>query len=175
MTLYELTKQQSEIEAALTENGGELTPELELLWQETADSLPTKVDDYNAVLRKMQSQSEACSAEIKRLQAFKKVCDNSTKRIMEHVARCMEDFGIDRLDGQLCKMSLRHTQAIDVDEDIALTPFNDEVERLRASLPPYVTVTMGINKTAVKDYVKETPDLMPMGCIRVTNTSLIIK
>ena len=43
-TLYELTGQMAAIEAALEETGGELTPELEELWAETAESLQAKVD-----------------------------------------------------------------------------------------------------------------------------------
>ena len=174
-TLYELTKTQRDIEAALTENGGELTPELETLWAETAETLPEKVDGYNAVLRNLNAQASACGDEIKRLQALKKTCDNSVKRIKEHVATCMQEFGFDKLDGGVCRFSLRKTQAIDVDDEQALAPYADATAAFIASLPPYVKVSLSIDKTAVKEYTKDTPDVMPIGCQRVTNTSLIIK
>ena len=47
-TLYELTAQMRQIEEQLDETGGELTPELEDLWNETGESLVAKVDNYNA-------------------------------------------------------------------------------------------------------------------------------
>ena len=52
-TLYQLTNQMAEIEAMLEETGGEITPELEAVWNETSESLPQKVDGYNQVLRNL--------------------------------------------------------------------------------------------------------------------------
>ena len=43
-TLYELTAQMRQIEDSLEETGGELSPELEELWNETGESLVQKVD-----------------------------------------------------------------------------------------------------------------------------------
>lgn len=173
-TLYELTRQQADLEALLTENGGEMTEELEQMWNETAETLPAKVDSYNAVLRNMQAQSDACAAEIKRLQALKKEQDNGIKRLKQHVAFCMEQFGFDKLTGGVCKFSLRRTTAIDVNEELALSPFTDIIEGARLRLPHYVKLTIAIDKTAVKEAMKDT-DAMPVGCQRVENTNLIIK
>ena len=80
-TLYQLTGQMAAIEDALQENGGELTPELEELWAETAESLPQKVDGYNQVITNLTAYSKNLDEEIKRLQALKKTADNSLERL----------------------------------------------------------------------------------------------
>ncbi len=96
-TLYELTGQMAAIEEALEENGGELTPELEEVWQETAESLPMKVDGYNKVIANMTAYSKNIDAEIKRLQTLKKTADNSVKRVKEHLVDVMKQWGIAKL------------------------------------------------------------------------------
>ena len=50
-TLFQLTERASQIEEALYETGGEITPEIEALMTETAAELPAKVDNYNALIQ----------------------------------------------------------------------------------------------------------------------------
>ena len=78
-TLYQLTNQMAEIEAMLEETGGEITPELEAVWNETSESLPQKVDGYNQVLRNLTAYASNLADEIKRLQALKKTLGGLTR------------------------------------------------------------------------------------------------
>lgn len=171
-TLYQLTDQMAEIEAMLEETGGEITPELEAVWNETSESLPQKVDGYNQVLRNLTAYAANLADEIKRLQGLKKTADNSAKRIKEHVLDCMETFGIQKLEGNYCKMSLRSSTQTEVDEDSVLLPYLSRVEKL--GLPSWITCELKINKTALKEAFKG-KDVTPGGVRFVERNNLIIK
>ena len=171
-TLYQLTGQMAAIEDALQENGGELTPELEELWAETAESLPQKVDGYNQVITNLTAYSKNLDEEIKRLQALKKTADNSVKRIKGHVKDIMEQYGIDKLEGNYCKISLSSTTATEVDEAVLLQPYLARLDKLE--LPAWITPELKVSKTILKDTYKD-KDYMPAGVSFVKNTQLRIR
>ena len=167
--LYELTEQMAYIEYLLEENGGELTPEIEAEMQETEESLKQKTDGYTAVVRKFTSQSNTIAEEIKRLQALKKTCDNSVKRIKEHLLNCMDTFGIDKLDGELSKIYLRRSKAVEVNEELVFAPYLESIDEFKATLPANLEVEVKIKKSEVN------MDEAPEGFTQVQNTSVILK
>lgn len=171
-TLYELTGQMAAIEEALEENGGELTPELEEVWQETAESLPKKVDGYNKVIANMTAYSKNIDAEIKRLQTLKKTADNSVKRVKEHLVDVMKQWGIVKLEGSYCKMTLTTSTATEVDEETVLAPYRSRLAKL--DLPDWITADLKVSKTALKDAFKD-KDVTPAGVSFVENQSLRIR
>ena len=69
-TLYQLTNQMADIEAMLEKTGGELSPELETLWEETSESLPQKVDGYNQMLRNLTAYASNLADEIKNWRVY---------------------------------------------------------------------------------------------------------
>lgn len=161
-----------DIEDLLEENGGEMTPALETLWNETSESLMQKVDNYNTLLNKLSDQSDNVAREIKRLQAIKRTCDNSVKRIKEHVMDCMAANDIDKLEGAYCKMSLSSSTSTEVDEDTVLKPYLSRVDRMM--LPPWITCELKINKTELKNAFKD-KDVTPAGVTFQKNTTLRIR
>lgn len=171
-TLYQLTEQMSALESLLEDNGGELTPDIEALWQETGESLTKKVDNYNALIIKLKNYSSNLDAEIKRLQGLKKTADNSLKNIKEHIKSVMEQFGIDKLEGAYCKISLASSTSTEVDEETVLAPYLSRIERLM--LPEWITADLKVSKTALKDAFKD-KDVTPAGVSFVKNKSLRIK
>lgn len=160
------------IEQALDENGGELTPELEEAWQETQESLTAKVDNYNKLICHLEYNSEALAKEIKRLQALKKTADNSLKRVKEHIKDTMLQFGISKLDGEFCKMSLSSSSTTEVDEEILLQPYIGRLERLM--LPSWINAELKVSKTELKNAFKD-GDVTPAGVKFVKNTILRIR
>ncbi len=171
-TLYELTGQMAAIEDQLQENGGELTPELEQIWEETAESLPQKVDGYNQVIKTFEAYARNLDEEIKRLQALKKTAENSAKRIKAHVKDTMEAFGITKLDGNYCKMSISTTTSTEVNEDMLLQVYRARIPLL--DLPPWIEAELKISKSILKDTYKD-KDYMPAGVAFVKNTQLRIR
>lgn len=110
LTLFQLSAEMVELENALTENGGELTPELEEAWTETEQGLVEKTDGYHAVIGRCEMYSDAIAGEIKRLQALKKTYDNTAKRIKEHMLSTMQMFGLKQLVGKYCKVTRAKTR-----------------------------------------------------------------
>lgn len=173
-TLFQLSADMSAIEDALWENGGELTPELEQALMETEQSLAVKTDGYNALIRKFASQAEIIDAEIKRLTALKRTCQNAEKRIKNHLCDTMGMFGIDKLEGQYCKISRAKTSSIETNEDLILATCLPAITALNESLPPYIRVEPKISKTAIKEFQKE-EGILPAGAEIVENWSLRIR
>jgi hypothetical protein len=164
----------SAIEDALWENGGELTPELEQALTETEQSLAVKTDGYNSLIRKFASQADVIDAEIKRLTALKKTCQNAEKRLKNHICETMGEFGIDKLEGQYCKISRAKTTSIETNDELLLATCLPAIAALNESLPPYIRVEPKISKTAIKEYQK-TEGILPAGAEVVENWSIRIR
>lgn len=171
-TLFELTDQMVAIEQTLDENGGELTPELEQVWEETKESLIAKVDNYNSLIKVLDYRSKNVDAEIKRLQSLKKTYDNSLKRVKEHIKDVMVANDIAKLDGNFCKISLSTSTSTEVDEATVLQPYLSRLESL--GLPAWIVADLKVNKTTLKETFKD-KDVTPAGVSFVKNTSLRIR
>lgn len=174
MTLFDLTAQMAEIEDALYESGGELTPELEKEMTETRESLLSKVDSYNALYQHLGATAAAAKAEADRLKKIQRTAENAQKRIREHLLGCMKAFGLHKLEGRLCKMGIRKSTALEVDEGLILKPYAERIAAINASLPPYIRVSAEISKTAIRDMYRGT-NALPAGCAEVQNESLQIR
>lgn len=174
MTLFALTAQMARIEDALYESGGELTPELEREMTETRESLLSKVDSYNALYQHLGATAAAAKAEADRLKKIQRTAENAQKRLREHLLGCMKAFGLQKLEGRLCKMGIRKSTALEVDEELMLKPYAERIAAINASLPPYIRVGADVNKTAIRDMYRGT-DALPAGCAEVQNESLQIR
>ena len=174
MTLYELTAEMAAIEEELYEAGGELTPELERELTETREGLLRKVDGYNALLQKLGAMAASAKTEIDRLAKLKKVAENAQKRVKERLLWNMNLFGIEKLEGNLCKMSIRRGKSLEVDEAAALAPYLGAIEQLQKKLPAWLTVEVKVSKTAIKESYKET-DLLPAGVSEISKESLTVR
>ena len=174
MTLYELTDRMAAIEDELYENGGELTPELETELTETKESLMAKVDNYNALYQKLGAMAASAKSEIERLTKIKRTAEKAQENLKKRLLWNMNVFGIEKLEGKLCKMSIRKSKALKVEEDIMLEPYKAKIDKLNSVLPPYMAVKVEISKKAISDAFKDT-DVLPAGCERVQNESLQIR
>ena len=174
MTLYELTAEMSAIEDELYESGGELTPELEQELTETKESLLRKVDSYNALMQKLGAMAESAKKEAERLTKLKKTAENAQKRVKERLLWNMNVFGLEKLEGNLCKMSIRKSHSLEVDDVVALDPYLGAIEQLQKKLPDWLTVEVKVSKTAIKEAYKGT-DVLPAGVSEKTTQSLTIR
>ena len=173
-TLYALTAEMAAIEDELYESGGELTPELEQVLTETRESLLRKVDGYNALVQKLGAMAESAKKEAERLTKLKKTAENAQKRVKERLLWNMNVFGLEKLEGNLCKMSIRNSKSLEVDDTAVLAPYGRDIERLRKKLPEWITVEVKVNKTALKEAYKGT-DILPAGVSVISKESLIIR
>lgn len=86
MNLYDLTVEGAEINRILTENEGELTPELEARLDAILGEGKDKVEDAAMVVRSLEASRDACAMEAdrlaKRAQSFDKNVDSLKLRIL---------------------------------------------------------------------------------------------
>ena len=175
MTLFQLTSEMVAIEDALWENGGELTPELEVAMEETTTSLTAKTDAVGAIVRKFEYTVDNIDAEIKRLQALKKTATNAAENLKGYVKHTMLTNNINKLEGTTTKMSLRRSERTIVDEVAILAQFRYTLDEYKKTLPAYVSVgDLKVNKTVVKDMIKKDGITIP-GAALEENWSLIMK
>ena len=173
-SLFQLSADMAAIEDALWESGGELTEELAFALMETEQTLANKADSYNHIIRSFASKADIIDAEIKRLTALKKTAENAEKRLKEHVCEIMGMFGMDKIEGDKCKISRARTTAIETNDDMLMFSYQKNLDDLNAILPPYIKAEMKVSKTAIKEYQKE-QGILPAGAEVVENYSLRIR
>ena len=160
MKLYEITREALEL-ASLLETD-ELTPELEASLLINQDQLQAKAGNYAKVITNIQSDSDAIDAEIKRLKAIKDTKDRAVNRLKEALREAMMVSGIDKIESPLFKLSLRRSEAVEVDVVEALP--NDFVTR---------KVVVTADKVSIKEAIKRGENIT--GARIIENFSLQIK
>lgn len=173
-TLFQLSADMAAIEDALWENGGELTEELSLALQETEKTLATKADSYNYLLRSFASKADILDAEIKRLTQLKKTAENAEKRIKEHICETMGMFGMDKIEGNFCKISRARSTKVETNDDQLKAAYLINLEEFNKNLPPYLSAELKVSKTAIKDMQKN-DGVLPAGAEIVENYSIRIR
>lgn len=93
LSLYDIGKEWEELEDALLESGGELTPELEERLGELMTAETNKINGYLAVRANLKMLAEGADAEAKRLTAKKKAAEASIKRMEERLLAHLEARG----------------------------------------------------------------------------------
>lgn len=160
MNLYEITREALEL-ACLLETD-ELTPELEAALLINQDQLQAKAGNYAKVIANIQSDSDAIDAEIKRLKAMKETKDRAVNRLKEALREAMMVSGIDKIESPLFKLSLRRSEAVEV----------DVVEALPIEFKNFKEVVTA-DKVSIKEAIKRGENIT--GARIVENFNLQIK
>lgn len=116
-SLYNITEDQRLINAMLEETGGELTPEIEEAMLITEENFISKAEAYGATISEYDAQAEVCAQEIKRLQAYKKTCENVSKRMKERISDAMMTFDKDKVTAGTFRFSFRKSTAVVVENE----------------------------------------------------------
>ncbi len=160
MNLYQLT-QEAQYLAVLLETE-ELTPELEAELLINQEQLQSKGINYAKVIANYQSESDQIDAEIKRLKAMKESRDKKVTWLTESLKKAMIVSGIEKIESPLFKISLRRSEAVEVEIPEAL-PVDWQVKK----------VTITADKVAIKKAIKEGYSIT--GARLVENFNLSIK
>ena len=160
MNLYEITREAQEL-AFLLETE-ELTPELEAELLINQEQLQSKGINYAKVIANYQSESDAIDAEIKRLKAMKESRDKKVNWLTESLKKAMLVSGIEKIESPLFKISLRRSEAVEVEIPEAL-PVDWQVKK----------ITITADKVAIKKAIKEGYSIT--GARLVENFNLSIK
>lgn len=120
-SIFQMTNEYVKLEQELIENGGELTEDLERALAINRNELETKSKSYIAVIKKIGSNIDYISEEVKRLQALKKVQENAQNRLKTAISDSMEAYGVDELDFITDKINFRKSESVEI-QDIELLP-----------------------------------------------------
>ena len=142
MNLYEITNEAQYL-AALLETE-ELTPELEAELLINQEQLQSKAINYAKVISNYQGESEQIDAEIKRLKAMKESRDKKVTWLTDSLKKAMMVSGIEKIESPLFKLSLRRSEAVEVEVPEAL-PVDWQVRK----------VMITADKVAIKKAIKE--------------------
>ena len=160
ISLYEIT-QEAQYLAVLLETE-ELTPELEEALIINQDQLQSKAVNYAKVIANYQAESDAIDQEIKRLKAMKESRDKKVEWLKESVKKAMLVSGIEKVESPLFKLSVRRSEAVEV----------DVVEALPSAFQNVKNVVTA-DKVAIKEAIKRGEFVM--GARLVENFNLQIK
>ncbi len=160
MNLYTLT-QEAQYLAVLLETE-ELTPELEEALIINQDQLQAKAVNYAKVIANYQAESDAIDQEIKRLKAMKDSREQKIEWLKESVKKAMLVSGIEKVESPLFKLSVRRSEAVEVDMVEALPNAFQNVKNV-------VTA----DKVAIKEAIKRGENVT--GARLVENFNLQIK
>lgn len=164
LSLYNITDKFIEIMDKVQD--GEITEEeYNELGQELAVALQNKSIGIIGYIQNKEALIDAVDTQIKRLQELKKAESNSIDKFKQYVKENMEKLGIQKLETEIGKMSItKNPLSVEIqNEDEIPAEFKQEV------------VTTKIDKTAIKNYFKETGEIVPGTRIISDKTSLRIK
>lgn len=162
MTIFKIQAEYQQIVNELIDNGGELTPELDLAMQITKDNFHSKSENYAFITRQFDSEMDIIDNEIKRLQQAKKVREKAIQRLKANIEMAMNTFEVDKIETPLIKISFRKSESVEV-EDVNSLPNEFKVIKL----------TETADKLKIKDAIKS--GILIEGCSIKTNKNLQIK
>lgn len=125
-TLWEITQEFLALASLIEEAGGEATDEVMEELAISRENFAHKAEGYAKLILKWDSEIEAASAEIKRIQAIKKTKENSVGRLKETLKAALLIFGqedakgIKRFETPLVKLSTRKSTSIEITDENAL-------------------------------------------------------
>lgn len=164
LSLYNITDKFIEIMDKVQD--GEITEEeYNELGQELAVALQNKSIGIIGYIQNKEALINAVDTQIKRLQELKKAESNSIDKFKQYVKENMEKLGIQKLETEIGKMSItKNPISIEIQNENEIpAKFKQEV------------VTTKIDKIAIKNYFKETGEIVPGARIISDKTSLRIK
>ena len=162
MTIFKIQAEYQQIVNELIENGGELTPELELAMQITKDNFHSKSENYGYCIREINYNKEIIEREIERLQKLNKSCNKTIDRLKDNIEMAMNTFEVDKIETPLIKISFRKSESVEV-EDVNNLPNEFKVIKLSETA----------DKLKIKDAIKS--GILIEGCSIKTNRNLNIK
>jgi hypothetical protein len=160
MNLYEITEEALYLSTLLETE--ELTAELEEALHINQFQLQEKVGNYAKVIANYQAESDAIDQEIKRLKAMKDSREKKIEWLKESVKKAMLVSGIEKLESVLFKISVRRSEAVEV----------DVVEALPSAFQNVKNVVTA-DKVAIKEAIKRGENVI--GARIVENFNLQIK
>jgi len=165
-SLWQITQEFLSLASLIEEAGGEATDQVMEELSISRENFSHKAEGYASLILKWESEIEAASAEIKRIQAIKKTKENSLDRLKDTLKAALLVFGqednkgVKRFETPLIKLSTRKSYAVEVTDTNALPE-------------DCFVIKKEVSKTAIKKILEEGTVLD--GAFLKENISLQIK
>lgn len=163
MKLYEIAGRLRDLDEALAEMDGELTPEIERQLDEWGGALHVKAHQVALLAREARVEAEALAGKAKairdeanRVMARAKAAERREDSLKEYIRKCMEAAGVERIDGDVVKMRRQRNPSPSI-------TWLGEVEEIPT---PFRRVVMSLDYRAASDAVKASeagPAALPEG------------
>lgn len=160
MNLYEITKEYLEIQQILETE--ELTPELDQALMLNQNQLQTKAGGYAKIMANKQANVDGATAEMKRLKAYIEQEQKKIDRLKNAMLQSMLITGIEKLESEFWRFSVRRSEAVEV----------DIVEALPSEFRTIKNVVTA-DKVAIKEAIKRGENVT--GARLIENFNLQIK
>jgi hypothetical protein len=162
MNIFNIQTEYQLLVNELIENGGEITPELELALQINKDNFHSKSENYAYITKQFDGEMDIIDNEIKRLQQAKKSREKTIQRLKDTIELAMLTFDIDKIETPLIKISFRNSESVEV------TDVNDLPNEFKV-----IKLTESADKLKIKDALKS--GVFISGCSIKSNRNLQIK
>jgi hypothetical protein len=162
MNIFNIQTEYQLLVNELIENGGEITPEIELALQINKDNFHSKSENFAYVTKQFDAEMDIIDNEIKRLQQAKKSREKTIQRLKDTIELAMLTFDIDKIETPLIKISFRKSESVEV-SDVNELP--NEFKTIK--------LTETADKLKIKDALKS--GMFISGCSIKSNRNLQIK
>lgn len=127
-SLVSIVREVATLETLLIESGGELTPEIESMLTVKEVNLPEKVDNYEAMLDRLESIEGLYKERAKMFSTAAKSLGNAQDTLKERLKFAMKELGVTELMGHDIRFKLSATKPRLVIDDEKLVPKDYKVE-----------------------------------------------
>lgn len=157
MTLYDVAQEGMVISDILSENDGELTPELEQRIDQLLLLGADKIESAAMVLKQIEADSNACKTEATRLSERSKGFKAQADRLRERIRIAVDaafDGKVKTPRFTIYTQQNPNTVAFDLAEEFTL-------EMLSEDHPEFISTELSLNKAALKAAYERDPSTLP--------------
>jgi hypothetical protein len=162
MNIFNIQHEYQLLVNELIENGGELTPEIELALQINKDNFHSKSENYAYITKQFDGEMDIIDNEIKRLQQAKKSREKTIQRLKDTIELAMLTFDVNKIETPLIKISFRNSESVEVSD------VNDLPNEFKT-----IKLTETADKFKIKDALKS--GMFISGCSIKSNRNLQIR
>lgn len=129
-SIYALTVQSKEIIQALSENEGELTPQLEDMISNHEIALAHKTDAIVFCMKDIENQIEFFKQQEKQIKEYRAVLERGLERFEDRIKTFVKTIEKEKLDGDLYSISLRKSTGKVIVNDLDAIPEEYKVTKV---------------------------------------------
>lgn len=123
-SLFQLVSISHQIQQALVESFGEMTPEIEKALLLLQEKLPDKADGYKFIIEDLKSQAEIWNTRAENLSRISKTFMNHCDRLKYSIKMACVELGVDEIKGNECRWKLQSSPPAAVIDDETKLPNN---------------------------------------------------